>query len=427
MTAPARKSAPGREHVIFLFLVFALLAALVWAHFGSLDVVSHAQGEVVPAGQIKQVQHLEGGIVKQVLAKEGDLVRRDDPLVALDETRQRADLAELDEKLKVLSIRIPRLRSELAGEPEFTLPTDLSQAVPMVAAREIDLFRIRRGRLADELAVQTAIASQKTEQESEIRARIRYSRTVKRLLDEQVDISEKMLKNAISSRMQHIALLKEGAELAGRIEEYRSILLKTKAARREAVSRIAMLKSSFLEEVRTQLNAALQQQQELSHRREKARDSLSRTVLRAPVDGIVKTLAFNTLGAVIPPGRTVMEIVPVNDRLVVEARLPPREIGFVRPGQRAKIRLASHLAGRFEAVTGRIEQVSPDSIVVEDGSSFYKVRIALNQDSFRHGDIRFALTPGVQVNCAIVTGERSVLSYLLDPFRKSLGLALTER
>ena len=419
---------PRKGTRLFLFMCAGMMtAAAIWISTGTLDVVSYAAGEVVPSGLVKKIQHLEGGIVKEIRVREGSIVSKGEPLVILESTRILADQAELAARLIALSIRILRLENEISDTGTFECPPHLLDQAPDVAKEETGLFSIRRQRLKDQLAVQQALISQKKNQITEIKARIQSAKQTKILVDEQIEISKKMLSKAISSRMSHINLLKESTDLGGKIEQSNAVLLKTMAAQREFQARISMIKNLFQEEAHQELNGAEQSKRELTQRLLKIKDRLERTTLRSPVDGIIKTLTVNAIGGVVEPGGTVLEVVPGKDQLVVEARLPAQDIGYVRSGQNAQIRLASKDAGRFNVITGPIIHISPDSITTEEGGSFYKIRIQTEQDFFKNGTLRYRLSPGVEVLCSVQIGKRTVLAYFLEPFLSGMGTALQEQ
>ena len=183
----------------------------------------------------------------------------------------------------------------------------------------------------------------------------------------------------------------------------------------------------FAEEARQELEDKRRRLNELNQRLGKFEDSLKRTTLRSPVDGVVKTLHVVTRGGVVRPGGDVVEIVPGEDRLVVEARLPIQDIGYVRPGQVARLKLASPDAVRFGSLDGTVTVVSPDTVITQQGQAFYKVRLETEQTYFERGPVRYQLYPGMQIMASILTGERTVLEYLLTPFLYAMDSALEER
>ena len=260
----------------------------------------------------------------------------------------------------------------------------------------------------------------------EITARIQNNRTTLGFLEEQISISEELLKDDLTNRYNHLSLLQDASRLNGRAAEDAAALARARSTLKEAQVQLAGIQRRFNEEARTALEDARRQFEERTQRLLKFEDSVRRTVLRSPVDGVVKTLNVATLGGVLRPGLTVAEIVPGQDRLVIEARLPTQDIGYVRAGQKTIVKLASSDAVRFDGLIGVVTNVSPDTLVTSEGVPFYKVRIETDADHFG-GDLRYDLFPGMQVVASIHTGRRTILRYLLDPFRASMDGALRER
>lgn len=432
MSAPGVRPGPARwrnagTHV-FLFCCVAMVTAfLAWASYGRLDVVSLATGDVVPVGQVKAVQHLEGGIVREILVREGDKVTRGQPLVRLEPLRTSTEVAELTIRLRTLDAAVARLQAEAAGTDKPVFPKDLIDADPALVRQSMDMFAIRRQRVENQIRAQEQTIEQRRQEIKEVQARLKNNANSLNLLGEQLKISNRLLKLDLSNRMTHLGLLREESDLRGRIEEDNAILPRTKAAQAAARAQLEAVKSGFQEEARRELDDALRTHKELAERLRKFEDSLARTVLRAPVDGIVKTLYVVTIGGVVQPGGTVLDIVPGDDRLVIEAKLPTQDIGFVHIGQKAQVQLASAEAVRFGTLDGRVVHVSPDTIVTRDGVPYYKVRIETERSYFQHGELKHHLSPGMQVQASIRTGTRTVMRYLLDPYLRSFGKAMQER
>ncbi len=222
-------------------------------------------------------------------------------------------------------------------------------------------------------------------------------------------------------------LLKEESNLRGGVEEDNSALRRAKASLNEAKATLKDLTYVFDENNRRQLDEAYASHGELSQRMQKFGDSLKRTIVRSPVDGIMKTLYVFTVGGVLRPGDAVADIVPGNDRLVIEAKLPTEDIGYVSAGQVANLKLASADAMRFGHILGEVLTVSPDALVNEDGLPFYKVLIVPENDHFERNGLKYNLFPGMQIMASIHTGERTVFEYLIDPLRSSMDDAFRER
>nr|CRH05752.1 Putative Type I secretion membrane fusion protein, HlyD [Candidatus Magnetococcus massalia] len=421
----------GRQAGLWLFMLacIALVGGfLYWAQWGTLDVVSDAPGEVVPAGQVKRLQHLEGGIVANLLVQEGMLVEEGQPLIELATVDSEGELAELEIRLSALDVRIHRLRAELAGEKRFVIPKALQRPEVKEAVVESQaLFNVRRKRLESQLQVQQDLISQRAHETAEIQARVGWNRSMLKHLEEQLAISRKLLKKNLSNRMTHADLLKEEAQSKGMISESQARLKRVRAAEAESRAQLVTIVTAFHEEARQALDDAIRTRQELSQRKAKLEDSLARRVMRAPVRGIVKTLNLFSKGEVVKPGATVLELVPTGEQLIIEAKLPVQEVGFISVGQRAIIQLPSADLSRFGKLYGTVAGVSPDAMVTQEGHAFYRVRITPEATRFSNQSNHYDLRPGVQVMVSILTGRRTVLDYLLTPLMGGMDRAFRER
>ncbi len=400
---------------------------LVWAQFGTLDIVSQASGEIIPSSQLKSVQHLEGGIVSEILAREGEAVARDQPLVVLQSTATGADVNEMAIRLATLRVNVARLEAESEDRTAVGYPADVRQSNPELVAAAENLFRSRRGRLASTLGGLHEALTQREQSAGEVEARLRNSRNTLRHLEEQVQISDAMIKEGLSNRYTHLALLRDQSALRSRIDEDEAGLRRTQSSIKEARAQIETTRQAYRQEVVEQLAGARRDLDELSQRFSKLSDNLERTTIRSPVAGVVKTIYVATLGGVVKPGGTVVDIVPAGDRLIVEAKLPTFDIGYVAVGQSAKIKLASSDSVRFGTIDGTVIHIGPDSTVTEKGNAFYKVRIETVSDHFQHRALRYRLHPGMQVTATIRTGERTVLAYIMEPFLGYADTAMHER
>lgn len=419
-------SVVGSQLLLFM-CISAVCAFSVWSVVGELDIVSNANGEVVPSSQVKKIQHLEGGIVLKILISEGNKVVTNQPLVILESTRNRADLNELNTRLTATQINIVRFKAELAQSATVEFGQDLLTTETASVEQALALFKIRQQRLENQLNVQRNVVIQRKHAIAEVQARLNYNAKVIVFLKEQIEISERLLKQELSNRMVHVNFLKEAAELEGKLHADKANLQQSMSALKEARIRLDAIQNTFQEDARKELDEALRTFTELSQRRQKYDDSLRRTVLRSPVAGTVKALYVYAKAEVVQPGGTVLDIVPADDRLVVEAKLPTQDIGFVRLGQKALIQLASNDAMRFGNLEGDVTHISADTLITKEGMPYYKIRIQPVADHFQRGINSYQLHPGMLVLCSVQTGKRSILEYLLDPFLRAKNMALRER
>lgn len=428
MELPEPGLPPARTmHLLLAACVFFCCAFLVWAWFGRLDIVSMAEGRVAPSSRVKEVQHLEGGIVSEILVQEGVRVKVDQPLLVLEGTSSDASVRELEVRTVALRVDIARLKAIQEDLPKPLFPPELAASHANLISQAEDLFNLQITRYRSDLASREEVVKQRTEEIKGVESRISNNVASLELLHKQTSISAELLKEQLTTEYKHLGFLREEAALKSKIEEDQSLLKRIRSQLEEAQENLRKARFELREKTGGELKLARQELDELVQRLKKFQDSQRRTIIRSPVDGIVKTMYVNTTGGVISPGQIVLTIVPTDDTLIVEAHLPIQDIGYVRAGQAAVVKLASRDARRFGNLAGQVVSVSPDALNLPDGRTFYAVRIKTERDYFAWGNDRYQLVPGMQVVAYIHTGQRTLLEYLLDPYVDSLGQALQER
>jgi len=418
---------PTKDLDILSLLYLTVMTAFIWMWLGTLDIVSLTSGSVVPSSQVKTIQHLEGGIVSKIYIEEGQRVLANQPLLDLESTDSKANVGEMLVRLATLTVKMARLRAESNGSEVIIFLSEVEKRTPKLAQQERALFKARRESYLSGFASQQGLVLQKEQVIEQVSSRLVHSENKLKLLQEQISISDELLKDELTNRYNHITLLKDESILLSQIDEDKALIKGSEASLVEAQEKLNEIRLGYQANSRGELEESRREHGELSQRMEKLKDSLKRTVLRAPVDGTIKTLNVHTVGGVIRPGEVVIEIVPVDDILLIEVKLPPQDVGFVQVGQTAQIRLASADATRLGKLDGKVIHISPDSIVDEEGVAFYKVRIETEQNFFERNELKYFLSPGVQVSAGIVTGERTVFEYLFEPFLGGMEKALRER
>jgi len=426
MDVDGETASPG-THAVLILCSLLVISFLIWASFSKLDIVSMATGEVAPSSQVKTVQHLEGGIVRDILVREGDTVTAGQALVSLEPTATGADVGELQVRLTGLRADIARLEALIWSKDFPDFPESLLAEHPEIADQALQRFESQRLRHNSEIVSQQETIRQREQEIREIKTRITSNQNSLKLVEEQIAISEELLKEDLTNRFLHLNLLKEASGLRGEVATDREALAGAEAAVKEATSRLGSIEAAFADDNQQALDEARRTHDELQQRMSKFEDSLERTVVRSPVDGVVKTLYVVTIGGVLRPGDEVVDIVPGDDRLIIEAQLKTQDIGYVQVGQTATIQLASADAMRFDKLYGTVIGVSPDTLTTQDGVPYYKVRIETEKDHFSAGELRYSLFPGMQVTASIQTGTRTVMQYLTDPLRGYASSAMQER
>ena len=392
-----------RKNSQLFFVSFSLFAmiAMLWMFIFNIDIISNAEGQVIPAGEVKTIQHLEGGIIDQILVKESDLIKKNDPLVILAATASEVDVDEAQVQIDAKLIQSIRLEAEINN---FDIPIfneDLVKNRPELVNKAMELFLSRKDKIEGDI--------------KEVEAVIEQHQTAIDILIKQTAMSEELLNEGIITEYTHLNLLKELNAAKGTLE--------TSIEERENITK------EFIEDARNQRQIAQREISELNETIRALKDNLDRTVITAPVDGVVKNLFFVTIGGVIRPGEAILDIVPTKDNLIVEARLQESDIGFVKPGQSAVVKLSSADAVNFGQINGIVERISPDTEQDENDNRivFYNIFVELDQNYFESKEKIYFLVPGVKVTASIQIGERTLANYLLSPFIGSLGQSFQER
>ncbi|MCG8619968.1 MAG: HlyD family type I secretion periplasmic adaptor subunit [Desulfobacterales bacterium] len=414
-------------HLFFLLLVVMCLAFVAWAYQGTLDVVSMADGEVVPSGRVKQVQHFEGGIIRQINVREGDLVTVGQPLVELEQLRSGASLEELKMRVDALKVDVLRLTAALNDRENLTVSETLSAALPQLVAEAKDLFHTQRRSHQSTLSKLGTSVRQREQRIQSIQAQLDNKLEKLPLLEEELALSEDLLKDNLTTRIKHLEILRRKKETEGQITKDRSSLKEARHALIETREKLNETKNKFKEKRAEELKEAKQELKEFTVRLKKYRDSLERTVIRSPINGVVKRLYKVTRGGVVQPGDTLADIVPSEERLVIEAHLDISDIGYIKMDQKVFLQLPNKDANKFKKLEGRVVSISPDTFTDPQGRTFYNVRIESGQSFFEAGDQKYLLYPGMVLIAYIHIGERTILDYLLDPFVNTLSFSLQER
>jgi adhesin transport system membrane fusion protein len=423
--AAARERRAASTLSLLLLLALALAGAAVgWASVATIEEVARATGRVIPSGDAQVIQSLEGGVVESIDVAEGDRVVAGDVLLRIDDTRADANRGELLARRRVLSLRAARLRAEAAGADAIDFPAALAAAMPEAATRERVLFEGRRESLARQIEILEESRLQKAQEVEELLAGADGIVRSIALLDEEIALQTR---SGVVPRARIIPLERERNERTRELDAIRSDAQQTRGEERAARARIDEARLNFAAEAREALAEALGELSVLEETLRSAQDVVRRSALRAPVDGVVTALAVNTIGGVIRPGEEVLRILPSDAALQVEARVRPEDIAFVRPGLEASVKLTAYDFTIYGALDGVVARVAADAEVDErTDESFFPV-IVETTGALIHAGRALDVRPGMVAQVDVLTGERTVLDYLLKPFRKARYEALRER
>ena len=412
-----------------LWSIALLVAALfVWTVLGRLDTVAVAPGRLVPSSQLKIVQPAEGGVLREILVAEGERVRAGQVLGRMDVRLEQADAAALEADLALRELQLRRIDAELAGAPLARDGAAPEALYAQVEAQREARVQAYQNSLAEERAV-IAKARREMQAAQETRAKLEGSLP---LLVEQERAFERLAKEGFAGRLMSGQRRRERLELEQDLRAQEHRVESARAAMEQAERRMAQLGANYRAQLRTEKIDAERERSRLAQELAKLRHREGRAELRAPVDGVVKDLATHTAGSVLAPGAVLMTVVPEGDTLLAEVWLQNEDAGFVRAGQRARVKLASFPFQRYGMLDGSVLRVSADAserspAEPERGALAYRALVALERQELRAEGTVHALMAGMQLTAEIRLGERTVLEYLLSPVQKVVAEAGRER
>ncbi|HLN22523.1 MAG TPA: HlyD family type I secretion periplasmic adaptor subunit, partial [Patescibacteria group bacterium] len=388
-----------------------------------------ATGEVVPEGKVKLIQHLEGGIVRDIYVHDGDLVKEGQALIQLDLPVSAINRDELQVRLDGLNLTRARLLAEVEGKP-LVFPADEAKRQPALVEAERHSFEARKQNLAASLAVLDQQVLQRSLEVQELEAKQHSVASSLSIAREKLTMSTDLLKDGLTSKMEHVQLRSEVETLEGQLNTLHSSVPRAESALAETKRRVDEEKIKVNRAIEAELTDA---ELNLARNREliaQASDQQRRAAITSPTDGIVKNMRQNTIGGVVRPGEPIMEIVPVHERLNIEAKVNPADRGYVAVGQPSLVKISAYDYTRYGGLAGKVVMVAADTTVGggsgADAQPFYRVVIETDKSNLGpNGEL--PITPGMQAQVDIHTGQRSVLRYLITPVLKLRHEAFRER
>ncbi|MEG2172051.1 MAG: HlyD family type I secretion periplasmic adaptor subunit [Desulfovibrionaceae bacterium] len=428
--------------ILSLTVCVFFLCIILWAAFATVDEVTHAEGQVVSSQRTQAIQNLEGGILQSVLVREGQIVEKGTPLARLDNEMAGSYYRDAISKALDNQAAILRLNAELTDTPpvfpdnlaegikqlvDERLVDDLESMSQRIVADHTATYKARTTQRAAELEVLVSQFNQRQRDVEEQLSRKNQLERSLRLATEQRDIAYPLMQRRNYSRVEFLGLEQKVVALQGDIESIAASLPKAQAAAREAEQRIAFRKAELNSAVTEEINKRRMELNSLRETLAAGGDRVARTELRSPVRGTVKQVYINSVGGVVKPGESIMEIVPLDDTLLVEARVRPADVAFLHPGQKAVVKVSAYDFSIYGGLEGHLEQISADTIEDKRGDFYYLVKVRTPKTSISYRQEHLPIIPGMITTVDILTGKKTVLSYLLKPILKARQNALTER
>ncbi|MFJ5358650.1 HlyD family type I secretion periplasmic adaptor subunit [Pectobacterium sp. CHL-2024] len=399
---------------------------ILWAGLANIDEVTRGDGKAIPSSRLQKIQNLEGGIITEVFIREGQVVNAGDPLLRLDDTRFASNVGETEADRLALLSRIERLNAEINGQ-DLVLSEEITTQAPKIAAGEKELYNSRRQQLHNEISGLEEQLIQRQQELRDFSAKEIQFRNSLGLLQQEIKMSEPLIAEGAISKVEVLRLRRAEVETRGQLDSIKLSIPRAESAIKESENKIEETRSRYKSEALSQLSEAQTSLNKIEATGKALEDRVNRTLVVSPVRGIVQQVLVNTIGGVIQPGSDLVEIVPLDDKLLVEAKIRPQDIAFLHPGQDAIIKLTAYDYTIYGGLKGQLEQISPDTVTDKEGNSFYIIRLRTDKNYLGSADKPLLIIPGMVASVDIITGKKTILSYLLKPIIRAKAEALRER
>jgi adhesin transport system membrane fusion protein len=414
---------PLRAKRLLYGIASVVVLLVAWAYVAEIDTVTRGQGKVIPSRQVQILGSQDGGVITDIMVREGDLVAKGQLLIKLDPTRSNSSLGENRAQLLGLQVKAARL-SALAEGAMFQPTAEMAAVAPDVLKEEQQLYQSSLAELSVQQRIADQQLTQRREELNELTARESQLATEYRLADQELSRTRPMLASGAVSEVEILRLEREVNKAKGELQQTRAQIDRVQASIVEAQEKLLGIDLEFANNAREQLTDTVTQINALSEAAAGLSDRVRQTNLVSPVAGTIKQLLFNTLGGIVLPGRDVIELIPADDTLLVEVRIRPQDIGFLAPGQEANVKVTAYDFVVYGGLEGQVEQIGADTVLDEEGNAFYEVTVRT-----RLADLGAdkPIIPGMTVEVDVLTGKKTVLAYLLKPVLRARQRALSER
>lgn len=412
--------------VVLWLISLLILLLLVWSFFAELDEVATATGEVVPQGQVKVIQHLEGGVVEKILVEEGSKVRAGDLLMQLKLGASAVNRQEALAALDAISLSESRLIAETNGtNPLFDKV--IAARRPELAQNELSIYHSRQDEQDKRIRVDKEKLNQRLLELQELQTRQKASKRDLSLSKQKLEMSGTLLEQGLMAKMDHLSLQTEVSKMEGDVAAMESSIPRAQAAVQEAQAQLAGEQDAYKRRANEELAEVRRKKNAFSETLNTASEQANRADITAPIDGVVKTLRFNTIGGVVRPGEPIMDLVPESEELLIQAKLDPKDRGYVMVGQPAEVKVSTYDYARYGGLDGEVERIGATSDMTQQGVAYYTIVIKTKKNYLGSKKGEFDIQPGMQAIVDVHTGKRSVIDYLVRPILKLRHEAFRER
>ena len=413
--------------VLWIIIIFATWA-LVWANFAHVDELARGEGHVIPSKKVQVIQNLEGGIISEILIDEGEAVEKGQILVKIDDTKFSSSFEENQSRLLELKAKRLRLKAEAEGKAFDTKGVVASHPeMKGLIAHERSLYETNKRQLNEHINILQEQVNQRRQELTEAKAKHDQLKVSYNLIKKEVKITEPLVKNGVVSQVEFLQLSRQASAMKGELKAAALAIPRIRSTIVEAKNKINESKLEFQNEAKEKFNEVDAEISRISESADAIEDQVKRTSVRSPVKGLIKQLLITTVGGVVQPGMDIVEIVPLQDTLLIETKIKPSDIAYLYPGQKAIVKFTAYDFSIYGGLEGKLTNISADTIVDDEGNSFYSVRIKTDKNYLEKDGEKHEILVGMIANVDIITGKKTVMDYLLKPIIKARQSALTER
>jgi adhesin transport system membrane fusion protein len=398
--------------------VFIILASVI-----NVDEITRGEGRVIPSRQLQVLQSLDGGIVSEIAIQEGQIVEANQLLLQIDSTRFESTAREGMSQYSSLLAKAARLRALAEGKP-FIPPPETASQEPQLVEEERRLYETKTSELAAQVSIARQQLAQRQQELTETRAKREQAAQAYDLSARELAVTKPLIASGAVSEVELLRLERDVGRFRGERDMAAAQISRVQAAIAEANGKIQEVELNFRNDARKELADTLGKLNAMSETNVGLADKVKHSAIRSPVRGTVKRLLVNTVGGVVQPGKDIVEIVPLEDALLLEAKVLPKDIAFLRPAQHAIVKFTAYDFSIYGGLEAKLEQIGADSVIDEKGNTYYVVRVRTDKSSLGEN---LPIIPGMVAEVDIVTGQKSILAYLLKPVLRAKQAALTER
>jgi adhesin transport system membrane fusion protein len=424
--AAVLENTPKRTSVMLWLWIAIIIGLITWASITEIDEIVRGQGKIIPSGENHMIQNLEGGIVKEILVSEGDFVNTGDILIKIGNEKSQSSYESNYLKSLELKARIVRLYAE-SNSKDFIISQDNKKDLLAYLVLEEKLYTINKESMDSKINILKEQLSQKRNDLKAAKISIKYLNEELNIINEEISMSEPLVSKGIRSKVIFLKLQRDQNNIKKEFKQTSNSLPKLKSSISEVKNTIIEVTKIAISEARKELNIAKAELERIHSNMHGLKDEVDRKSVYSRTNGIIQKVFFNTIGGIIQPGANIVEIVPTDASLLVEARVKPADIAFLFYGQETKVKFTAYDFAIYGGLSGKVIKIGADTEFDKDENSFYKVLIKTDKNYLEKDDKKLPIMPGMVVDVDILTGKKTIMEYILKPILRAKQYTFTER